>query len=68
MKHVLGFSGGIDSQAAYCWMAERFDVSDIIVLNSQAGRNEHPATVAFVKFFNDTVHPVIENIPIVADI
>ncbi len=67
MKRVLGFSGGIDSQAAYCWLADRYPAEDIILQNSQAGRNENGITVNFVQFFHDTVHPVIECVPIVGD-
>ena len=43
MKHIVGFSGGIDSQACARWVLNRFPVEDVILLNSDAGGNEHCA-------------------------
>lgn len=43
MKHIVGFSGGIDSQACARWVLNRFPKEDVILLNSDAGANEHPA-------------------------
>ena len=37
MKHIVGFSGGIDSQAAALWVLNRFPREDVILLNSDAG-------------------------------
>lgn len=68
MKHILGFSGGIDSEAVALLLLERHDPSDVILLNSQAGRNEDDITPAFVKNFSETVHLVTEVIPIISDI
>lgn len=59
MKHVLGFSGGADSEAVYCWLIDRFPVEDIILLHSNAGNNENPINDRFVENFSATVHPVI---------
>lgn len=67
-KHVLGFSGGIDSQACAGWLLDRFAKEDVVLINSQAGRNEHPITVDFVAAYSATVHPVIEVIPLVKDL
>lgn len=66
-KHVVGFSGGIDSQACAGWVLERFPKEDVILLNSQAGRNEHPLTIEHIEWYSANVHPVIEITPIVAD-
>ncbi len=55
---VVGFSGGIDSQACALWVRERFPAEEIILLNSDAGGNEHPVTEAFIRLYNDTVFPV----------
>lgn len=59
MKHIVGFSGGIDSQRALLWVRERFPSEDIIALNSNAGENEHPITVAFVAQYSREVFPII---------
>lgn len=67
MKHILGFSGGIDSQACARWMLNRFPAEDVILLNSDAGGNEHPITTAFVEWYSAAVHPVIQVRAIVAD-
>jgi len=37
-KHVVGFSGGIDSQACAGWVLERFPKDDVIRTNSGVGR------------------------------
>jgi 3'-phosphoadenosine 5'-phosphosulfate sulfotransferase (PAPS reductase)/FAD synthetase len=58
MKHIVGFSGGIDSQRAALWVRERFPAEDIILLNSPTGGNEHPLTTAFVAQYNREVFPV----------
>ncbi len=72
MKYVLGFSGGVDSQAcAYHMLSPRglnLPKQDVILLNSQAGRNEHPITVEHIKWYSENVHPVIEVVPQVRDI
>lgn len=31
MKHILGFSGGVDSQAAAGWLLNRFPAEDVIL-------------------------------------
>jgi 3'-phosphoadenosine 5'-phosphosulfate sulfotransferase (PAPS reductase)/FAD synthetase len=58
LKHVVGFSGGIDSQAATLWVLNRYPKEDVIVLNSPAGGNEHPLTTEHVQWFSNNVHPV----------
>lgn len=67
-KHVVGFSGGIDSQACAKWVRERYPAEDVILLNTEAGRNEHPITTEFVAEYSRTVHPVIVVTPIVANL
>ena len=67
MKHVVGFSGGIDSQACARLVLNRYDASDVILLNSDAGGNEHPLTTEFIEHYSKTVHPVIITNATVAD-
>lgn len=67
MKHVVGFSGGIDSQACARWVLDRFPAEDVILVNSDAGGNEHPLTTEFVSEYSATVHPVVRLQPILAD-
>ena len=66
-KRIVGFSGGIDSQACCRWLLERFGPDDLIILNSDAGGNEDPLTTAHVEWYSKNVHPVIMLSPIVAD-
>lgn len=67
MKHVVGFSGEIDSQACALWVRNRFPREDVILLNSDAGGNEHPLTTEFVAEYSRAVHPVVVVTAIVAD-
>ncbi len=67
VKHVVGFSGGIDSQACARWVLNRNDPADVILLNSDAGGNEHPLTTEFIDWYSENVHPVNVVHPIVAD-
>lgn len=68
MKHIVGFSGGIDSQACARWVLNRFPAEDVILLNSNAGGNEHPLTDAFVREYSEKIHPVIRVDAIMADL
>jgi len=68
MKHIVGFSGGIDSQACARWVLNRYPAEDVILLNSNAGGNEHPLTEVFVAEYSEKVHPVVKVIPLVKDI
>jgi 3'-phosphoadenosine 5'-phosphosulfate sulfotransferase (PAPS reductase)/FAD synthetase len=68
MKHIVGFSGGIDSQACARWVLDRFPAEDVILLNSDAGGNEHPLTMAFIEEYSRSVHPVVLVQPLVMDI
>lgn len=67
MKHIVGFSGGIDSQACALWVRQRFPAEDIILLNSNAGGNESPITEQFIEEYSRTVFPVTKVVGIVAD-
>src|SRR5262249_25521952 len=62
-KHIVGFSGGIDSQACAGVVLERHGPEKVILLNSQAGRNEHPLTVEHVHWYSESVHQVISIVP-----
>jgi 3'-phosphoadenosine 5'-phosphosulfate sulfotransferase (PAPS reductase)/FAD synthetase len=59
MKHIVGFSGGIDSQACARWVLNRFPAEDVILTNSPAGGWEDPLTVEFVAHYSTAVHPVV---------
>lgn len=55
---VVGFSGGADSQATALWARKRFPADEIILLNTDAGGNEHPITVEFIEWYSEHVFPV----------
>lgn len=67
-KHIVGFSGGIDSQACARWVLNRFPKEDVILTNSNAGGNEHPITEEFIAWYSENVHPVVSCNAIVADL
>ena len=67
MKHIVGFSGGIDSQACALWVRRRFDPADVLLLNSDAGGNEHPVTTQFIEDYSRDVFPVVMISPQVQD-
>lgn len=56
--HVVGFSGGIDSQACALWVRQQFPAESIILLNTDAGGNEHPLTVEFIQWYSAHIFPV----------
>lgn len=68
MKHVVGFSGGADSQLTALLVRRQHPPEDVILLNSEAGRNEHPLTTAFINQYRIDVFPVIETIPLIKDL
>jgi 3'-phosphoadenosine 5'-phosphosulfate sulfotransferase (PAPS reductase)/FAD synthetase len=67
LKHVVGFSGGIDSQATALWVRERFPAEDIILCNADPGGNESPITSEFIASYSETVFPVTVIYPQVSD-
>lgn len=67
MKHIVGFSGGIDSQACALWVRQRYPESDIILTNSDAGGNEDPITDDFIDNYSRDVFPITRTNAIVAD-
>ncbi|MEQ8852873.1 phosphoadenosine phosphosulfate reductase family protein [Gimesia sp.] len=68
MKHVVGFSGGVDSQACLWWARQRFGDDNVIAMNSDVGGHEHPITTEFIKQFSETVFPVVQVTPLVRDL
>ncbi len=68
MKHIVGFSGGIDSQECMARVIAAVGAENVIALNSQAGDNEDPMTVDFIQWYSEHVHPVITCDAIVADL
>jgi 3'-phosphoadenosine 5'-phosphosulfate sulfotransferase (PAPS reductase)/FAD synthetase len=67
LKHVVGFSGGIDSQAMALWVRQRFPVEDVILCNADPGGNEHPVTSEFIEWYRENVFPVVVIHPQVRD-
>jgi tRNA U34 2-thiouridine synthase MnmA/TrmU len=61
MKHIVGFSGGIDSQEAAARVINKFGAEDTILLNSDAGQNEDPLTIWFIENYSKNVHEVYLN-------
>ena len=59
MKIVVGFSGGVDSQATALLARQQHAAKDVILLNSDAGGNEHPLTTAFIQEYSRTIFPVV---------
>lgn len=57
-KHIVGFSGGIDSQACARWVLNRYPQEDVILTNSDAGKWEDPLTVGFIEWYSSSIHPV----------
>lgn len=66
--HIVGFSGGIDSQAVALWVRNRYPADEIILLNSNAGQNESPITEQFIKDYSKNVFPVTQVKAIYADL
>ena len=67
MKHIVGFSGGIDSQTVAGLVLNKYDPNDVILLNSNAGGNEDPLTDEFVEWYSTHCHPVIRVHAVIAD-
>ena len=68
MKHIVGFSGGADSQACAGWVLDHFPKEDVILCNSDAGGNEHPLTTEHIQWYSENVHPVVMIKPLVKDL
>ena len=68
LKHIVGFSGGIDSQATARWVLNRYPKESVILLNSDAGGNEHPITTEFIERYSKNVHPVVVVTPLIKDL
>lgn len=68
MKHIVGFSGGVDSQACARWVLNRYPKEDVILTNSSAGEWEDPLTTAWVADYSERVHPVTICDAIIADV
>lgn len=68
MKHIVGFSGGIDSQACARWVLNRYPKDDVILTNSSAGQWEDPLTIEHVDWYSANVHPIVRTDAIIADI
>ncbi len=67
VKHIVGFSGGADSQATALWVRERFPAEDVILTNADPGGNEHPMTTEFIAWYSANVFPVTVIYPQIQD-
>jgi len=65
---VVGFSGGADSQAVALWVRQRFPRDEVLLMNTDAGGNEHPITVAFIAAYSRDVFPVVQVKALVRDL
>ena len=65
--HVVGFSGGIDSQACAKLVRQTCPIEDVLLINSDAGQNEHPLTTEFLHHYSRDVYPVVMISATVAD-
>lgn len=68
MKHIVGFSGGVDSQATARLIINRHGAENVILTNTRAGRNESPITDAFVADYSAKVHSVVVITPLLKDL
>lgn len=66
--HIVGFSGGIDSQACLHVVRKRFGDRRVIALNSDVGGHEHPITTEFIWQFSAEVFPVETVTPLIKDL
>ncbi|QDV49582.1 phosphoadenosine phosphosulfate reductase domain-containing protein [Gimesia fumaroli] len=68
MKHVVGFSGGVDSQACLWWVRQKFGDENVIAVNSDVGGHEHWMTTEFISEFSKTVFPIVQVTPLIRDL
>jgi len=68
VKHIVGFSGGVDSQATMRWAVNRFGAKNVIATNTRAGRNESPITDSFIENYSAKIHPIVTVTPLVRDL
>jgi 3'-phosphoadenosine 5'-phosphosulfate sulfotransferase (PAPS reductase)/FAD synthetase len=66
VKHVVGFSGGIDSQACALWVRQRHDPADVVLLFADTGW-EDCLTYEFIRHYAANVFPVVFVTPQVGD-
>jgi 3'-phosphoadenosine 5'-phosphosulfate sulfotransferase (PAPS reductase)/FAD synthetase len=68
IMRVVGFSGGADSQATALWVRKRWPAENVILMNTNAGGNEHPLTEAFIAEYSRTVFPVVSVKALIRDL
>lgn len=68
MKHVVGFSGGADSQACALVVRLQYPPEDVVLMNTRAGGNESPVTDQFIADYSRHVFPVLTVTPLVRDL
>lgn len=66
MKHIVGFSGGADSQATALWARQKFPATDIVLLFSDTGW-EDCLTYEFIQNYSANVFQVTTVTPLVGD-
>lgn len=68
MKHVVGFSGGVDSQACLWEVRRLYGDENVIAMNSDVGGHEHPITTEFIRQYSEHVFPVVQVTPLIRDL
>ena len=58
--YIGGYSGGIDSQTAARFMLNRYGAARVVLVNSDAGGNEHPLTIEHIGWYSAHIHPVVQ--------
>lgn len=66
VKRVVGFSGGIDSQACALWVRENCPITEIVLLFADTGW-EDCITYEFVRRYSENVFPVQTVTPLIGD-
>jgi 3'-phosphoadenosine 5'-phosphosulfate sulfotransferase (PAPS reductase)/FAD synthetase len=68
IKHIVGFSGGVDSQACLWHVRQTYGDKNVIAINSDVGGHEHPITTKFVTDYSEKVFPVVQVTPLIRDL
>lgn len=67
-KHVVGFSGGADSQAVARLVRHQVGDEDVILLNTLAGGHEHQVTKDWIADYSRNIFPVTTVTPLIKDL
>lgn len=65
---IVGFSGGIDSQATLLWVRNHFPNDKVVAVRSDVGGFENPVTELFVREYSEKVFPITTVTPTIAGV